>query len=155
MELRDSYKQITKKDIDVLCGELEIELPNDYVQFLMLHNGGQPSQNHYIKKELDGEISFDFFLNVFFGIGGDDASYDIETMYSIYCDRIPEEILPIGDDGVGNIICLGVEESYYGQVYMWWKSGQVEEGGEPTFDNIDLIDNTFERFLDGFDVVIN
>lgn len=150
MELQNSYSQISKIDIDTLCDELEIRLPSDYVDFLLHHNGGQLTQNHFSKKDSNGESIFDFHLNVFFGIGGNDTSYDLLTMYSIYCDRIPEELLPIGDDGVGNIICVGVEGGYAGNIFMWWKSGQVDEGEEPNFENVDLIDESFEDFIKGF-----
>lgn len=150
MELQNSYCQISQIDINTLCDELEIKLPSDYVEFLLRHNGGQPKQNHFSKKDPRGESNFDFYLNVFFGIGGDDTSYDIVTMYSIYCDRIPEELLPIGDDGVGNIICIGIERDFNGKVFMWWKSGQVDEGEEPNFENVDLIDESFGDFIKGF-----
>ncbi len=150
MKLQDSYDDIVVSDIDVLCGELEVQLPKDYVEFLLRNNGGQPEKNHYSKSGASGVVSFDFDLNVFYGIGGNDTSFDILTMYSIYCDKIPEELLPIGDDGVGNIICIGIEDEYRGKVYMWWKRGQVDEGEEPSFENIDLIDGSLNEFLSRF-----
>lgn len=136
MELQDSYSKITQIDIDTLCNELEVQLPKNYADFLLQHNGGQPKESHFSKKDSDGELKFDFDLNVFFGIGGNDTSFDILTMFSIYCDRIPEELLPIGDDGVGDIICIGVDGDSYGKVFIWWKSGQVDEGDEPNFEGV-------------------
>jgi hypothetical protein len=35
MELQDSYNKIMKSDIDSFCGELEVQLPKDYVEFLL------------------------------------------------------------------------------------------------------------------------
>ena len=93
---------------------------------------------------------FDFYLNVLFGIGGQDTSFDIVTMYALYCDRIPQELLPIGDDGVGNIICIGVEGEFIGKVFIWWENGEVNDGEEPTFENIDLIDDSFDFFMQRF-----
>ena len=150
MELQDSYSEISKNEIDTLCSDLEIQLPKDYVDFLLKHNGGQPTQNHFLKKDSNDEPLFDFNLNVFFGLGENDTSYDILTMFSIYCDRMPEELLPIGDDGVGNIICIGIHGAHYGKVFMWWKSGQVDEGDEPNFENVELIEDSFEKFVQGF-----
>jgi len=131
----------------VLSEKLEMKLPNSYSQFLLCSNGGQPKRNHFLKKNINDTFSFDFFLNVFYGIGGNDTSYDLLTMFSIHCESIPDELLPIGDDGIGNIVCIGVDGKYYGKIFMWWEDAQVEE---PNFENVELIAVSFKEFLEGF-----
>lgn len=150
MKLLNGYKNITEKDIQDLCGELEVILPDSYAKFLLTNNGGQPEENHFSKKDIDGNIQFDFDLNAFYGIGGNDTGLDILTMFALNCERIPEELLPIGNDGIDNVICMGIEPEYLGKIYIWWKDGQVDEGDTPNFENIDLIENSFDDFLKGF-----
>jgi len=90
MKLINGYKNITNEDIQTLCDELEVKkLPESYTKFLLIHNGGQPEENHFSKKGINDEILFEFSLNTFYGIGGDDTSIDILTMFAINCEGIP------------------------------------------------------------------
>lgn len=123
--------------------EFDITLPDEYVSFLEKNNGGQPDANHF-KNEL-----FDFFVNVFYGFGGEDTSFDVETMYAIYADRIPDGLIPIADDGVGNLICIGTTGDIFGKIFIWWRDKAVDEGEKPDFSNISLVADSFEEFLEG------
>lgn len=150
MKLINSYKQISRSDIQLLSDKYGVFLPEEYAAFLLRHNGGRPEPRRYIKTGPKGEIYFDFEINVFFGIGKDDTSYDILTMFDIYCERIPEELLPIAHDGISNIICIGVDKQYLGKIYIWWADKEVDEGEEPNFDNITLMETSFSDFVNGF-----
>lgn len=67
------------------------------------------------------------------------------TMYAIYCDEINEKLLPIGDDGVGNIICIGIDGDVYGKVFIWWRDGGMK--CDTDLGNIALIDDSFSMFI--------
>jgi hypothetical protein len=87
---------------------------------------------------------------VFFGMDANDTNYDILTMHSIYYDLIPEDHLSIGDDGAGDTILISIDGDHFGKVFIWCKHGQVDEGDEPNFENLDLISETFGDFIDDF-----
>ncbi len=147
MELRKSYKSLTYNDIEKVEAELEIKLPQDYKSFLVKHNGGQPKDGiKFMKKDHTDDIAWDFPINVFFGIDENDTSYELLTMYAIFCDRMPSQLIPIADDGIGNKICIGIHGEYFGKVYLWKFDGENKEDEEPTFDNIDMLAENFEEF---------
>ena len=68
MKLQNSYNKITKVEVHDLCNQLETRLPDEYIDFLLLYNGGQAEKNRYTKIGATGEIYFDFYVNVFYGI---------------------------------------------------------------------------------------
>ncbi|PAY01126.1 hypothetical protein CKO50_11990 [Pseudoalteromonas sp. HM-SA03] len=152
MDFENSYPKTSLLEIQALSNELELQLPKEYIDFLLKFNGGQPNKNQFTKQNSDGELLFDFDINVLFGIGRNDTRFDLLTMFSIYCDSIPEELLPIGGDGIGNVICIGVDGAQKGGVFIWWKDKQVDEGANPDYQNVDLIASSFTDFLTGFSV---
>lgn len=152
MDFENSYPKTSLLEIQALSNELELQLPKEYIDFLLKFNGGQPTKNQFTKQNSDGELLFDFDINVLFGIGRNDTRFDLLTMFSIYCDSISEELLPIGGDGIGNVICIGVDGAQKGGVFIWWKDKQVDEGANPDYQNVDLIASSFTDFLAGFSV---
>lgn len=146
MEILDSYPKISKSEIEHLNTRLNIKLPDDYSDFLLKHNGGQPKLNHF-KNSISGKL-FDFDVVTLYGIGPKgQTGKDILTMFVLLCESIPGELLPIGSDGGGNEICLGIKSEFYNKVYIWWEDYQVDEGETPTFDNVELIASSFSEFL--------
>jgi hypothetical protein len=53
-------------------------------------------------------------------------------------------LLPVAGDGSGNLICLSFEGANKGAVYFW---DHDEEHSPPTYENVYLIAETFEKFL--------
>jgi hypothetical protein len=54
------------------------------------------------------------------------------------------DLLPIGSDGSGNVICMALSGSDEGSVYFWnW----YEETAPPSYDNLYLVAESFDRFL--------
>ncbi len=91
-----------------------IRLPEDYRQFLLENNGGQPEPAFFwIKRPVDGSR-----VHRFYGL------FEGKLPPSLYAyagaDRrgVPAGLLPIGDDGVGNLICIGVAAPRYGGVFF-------------------------------------
>ncbi len=149
MEIRSFYKNLTENDIQNFCNKIEIQLPKEYINFLLKNNGGQPKSNHFEKNDSSGSVEYSFYINSFYGIGGaEDTSGELMTMFA-FSDGIPDELLPIADDGISNTICLGVDGEYFGKVFIWWKDGEVDEDEKPTFDNVDLVTDSFDEFING------
>ena len=103
------------------------------------------------------ELSEDATLSYMYG-GNEDYLYSLERSLETYTERMPETLIPVGDDGGGNKICLGVKGQEKGMVFFWdheneWdEEDYLEEEGEPMpeefkFQNVYLIANSFEEFL--------
>ena len=119
-----------------------------------------PYSNVTMMQVMKGQ-SFDLnkrnFLAYMYGSKEDDT-YSLERAIKTYKERMPETIIPIGDDGGGNKVCLGLNGAEKGKVFYWdhdseWdEDDYLEEEGEPMppevkFQNVYLVANSFEEFL--------
>jgi hypothetical protein len=77
-----------------------------------------------------------------------DYNLGLSKNIMLFIHRIPKELIPIGCDGCGNQICLGVAGERYNKVYFWDHEEEMDgEETEPWYDNIYLIANSFEEFI--------
>ena len=125
--------------------ELNLNFPANYKRFLLNTNGGRPSPNVFPIKgnSTDKYGIVDWFYCV---QAGDE--YDITWAMALRFDRYPKNLLAIGTDPGGNEICLSVAGKDSGKVYFWDHENEVEEGEEPSYQNVYLIANSFEEFLE-------
>ena len=144
---RINYKDI--KDIESI---IQCILPQDYKEFLLKHNGGSPNFDAFEIKNYfpNGSSSFTD-IRYFFGLCHDKKSvmkcYDIFDNIRCYEGRVPNELLPIATDSLGNLICLGIKEKYYGKIYFWHHEEESDREEKPWWKNITLIADSFTDFL--------
>lgn len=111
---KNSAGKITQKDLQDFEVKYNLSLPNDYKQFLTNNNGGTPNKIFFRKNDAD------LVVNMFFSLS--DKEYNIEQYYTdmvIIGKELPEKILPIGEDGFGNIICISCKDEDFGKMYFW------------------------------------
>src|SRR5262249_17496855 len=140
-EMLDVGSPLTTARLDALERQLGITLPENYKLFLLNHNGGRPKPNffpiHGFERSPFGSIHY------FFGINDHIKSSNVGWNYKTYNGRIPRELLPIAGDGSGNVICLSHKGVNKGFVYYW---DHDAETSPPTYDNIYLISDDFDKF---------
>jgi hypothetical protein len=101
--------------------ELGFELPADYREFLRRQNGGKPEPNSYNRR---------VGVRYLYSAGPNDDEYvdDLEEaamrswadpMTDPPEDPMDRSLLPIGEEDLGNVICLKVGSEDYGAVYFW------------------------------------
>jgi hypothetical protein len=94
--------------------------------------------------------------------GSKDTINSLAENIEAYKGRMPDMIIPIGDDGMGNQICLGIGGDERGKVYYWdheneWDEQQyMEDYGVPMppemkFQNVYLVAESFEDFIRGLE----
>jgi len=150
MEILNAGVQLSEEMVHDFEKQLGIVLPQDYREFMMKNNGGEP----------DGNWAFDFFE---YGISEKTSSilryfekiYLEETMENddikagyfalIESMQIPKNYLPIADDPFGNIVFLCVETCNYGKVFFGNSELENPETGYIVFS---LIAESFPEFLD-------
>lgn len=87
-------------------------LPEDYRQFLLEHNGGQPEPAFFwIQQPVDGSRVLRFYALFEGSLLPSLNAYAGPERYGI-----PASLLPIADDGLGNLICIGIEAPIYGAI---------------------------------------
>ena len=136
---------ITDLNISTFEKEFGLSLPEEYKNFLLTYNGGKPKPRSFDYKLKDGR-SWSGGIRDFFGLGLDDWE-DLRFYYSLYKDRIPKQMLPVGNDDGGNLVLLGLTHSMKGNVYFWDHNEESDDENLPTYDNIYFIANNFKEFL--------
>lgn len=127
--------------------EIGYAFPEDYVEFLLLHNGGRPSpefETFYIN-DFEESSSVDFFYSC------DHSTYpslEILNKLAIYRERIPIGTVPIGKDSFGNQILLGVSSELADQVFFWDHEREGFTSSANSFHNIIKLSDSFEEFID-------
>lgn len=136
--------EVTPEYIQKLEETIGVLLPEDYKRILYLF-----SSSYFFKQirfptldiipETGGRIGS---INYMFGRCS--GSYNLLVNFDFYLDRTPASVMPIGGIG-GCLICLGIKDGVTGKVYYW--DSDYESDGNPTFDNMYLIANSFEEFI--------
>jgi len=149
----DGNAGATEKELQTFESELGFSLPAQYRKFLSLTAGGDNDQCHI--------ESLGFGIAYVGGVAQESKHplsdlrffYQIEDGY-----RIPKDLLPIMDDGCGNIICIVVSGSNTGKIFLWCHETELlmyDESGEKFIKdytsenspNLDFVANSFLEFV--------
>lgn len=141
LEMEKSHKKVSVEQINECQIRLKAQFSNAYIDFLLSQNGGMPV-NCLFKYDKHKESCVCYF----YGIDLDAKDMDLENNIDAYRGRIPEGFLPIGEDPGGNIICIGGDNGE--TVYFWFHEAETEP---PTMDNMYLIADTFQAFIDSLE----
>ena len=124
-------------------------LPEGYRRFLKTYGGGMFSEDVYYR-EHDRAVLFGWLFEA------DEILDAIES----FSEVLPESMVPIGDDGGGNLYCLGFTGSDENNVYFhdhsagWQADAQsYEERGEEVpadirYQTVYRIADSFEEFIE-------
>jgi len=138
--------------------KLNLKIPSQYKKFLLEVNGGVPDKSISYTKvsketyDRSGNVETlygqGYSIMVFYSVNG--ALYDFfEDGYHIFSDRIPSGFIPIAMADGGDIVIMGTSGAHNGKVYGWSHDEEAEVDAQEYFDNVFLIDETFNDFLDG------
>ncbi len=119
-----------------------IRLPEDYRHFLLEYNGGQPDPAFFwIQRPVDGSRILRFF-----GLFPGSLPSSLNTYVGIQYPGLPENLLPIADDGTGNLICIGVAAPVYGAVFFL-DHERVSPKDPDAFAGITRLSDSFTGFM--------
>ncbi|MFE8645563.1 SMI1/KNR4 family protein [Sphingomonas sp. NCPPB 2930] len=129
--------------IEVFEGFVGVGLPSVYRNYLLSENGGRPEKSRF---DIPGQG--DDVVNRFFSVVAKNKSETLTYALSIYKDRIPAEMLPIGNDPGGNLILLALKGGKRGEVFFWDHEKEADDEPQPFYENIISIAKNFSSFLD-------
>lgn len=130
-------KKIDEAELREVEARLQIELPSDYRQFLVDHNGGVPKPRHFITE--NGEKSS---VRFFYAIGASQPTKNLVGMSENYREELnlPTSFLPVALLDLNDLLL--VHSGSAGGVY-WWRI--IEEGFDES--RLQKVAGTFDAFL--------
>ncbi len=141
MKITQNYPPVTDQELSDLEERLGVRLPDAYRDFLLAHNGGRPKPNVFQTQDNTGS-SIDWFLAVHNGPYDNFEKYFIN--YKLTRRAVLGNLIPIGHDPGGNLICLSIQGEDRGSVYFW---DHEKETSPPTYANVHLIADNFAGLL--------
>lgn len=146
LDFQDSEPLLTRADIRNFEVRNSLELPQEFVELLLVHNGGSFGINPYPAYGIHGHPrEREGLLQCFFCLSEGDPT-DIERIYQVHKDRIPGELLAFASDPGNNLICIGIKAGHRGKIY-WWERTKEEDA--PTFNNVYHLADSLKDFLAG------
>jgi hypothetical protein len=130
------------KNFEELIGA---ELPEDYKNFLLMHNGGHPITNGFKLIEPINERTNEAGIDWFYALYDGDGSNIIKE-FKRSREELPDNILPIAHDSGGRT-CLGIKGEEYNKVYYWTTNWSCWMGED--YNKLCLAANSFTEFING------
>jgi hypothetical protein len=169
------FMPMTDDEIAAIEEQLGVRLPEAYRKFLATYGasafrGASPDNPYIVFRSLTPLPSHitkteKALFDAFYGRERHEHdTYSLRERTRVFSGRMPESIIPIGDDGGAGLICLGVKGAEAGKVYYWDQQNEpldeedyLEDYGEPRppeamFQNVHLIAESFEDFLQRLEV---
>jgi hypothetical protein len=135
----DFKEKPTHEEILYFARENDLVLPEDYVDFLLDINGG-----HVDDIEISGHVVSRFFV-----FSNPLVNVCIINRRHVFEGRMPKGFLPVADDPFGNLFLMDVRKlPKNGTIYFWNHDLEGEEDEQPYFDNMEVLCESFSKFLD-------
>lgn len=147
LTFKQSHRPLQPGQIEAFEAANRVTIPPAVRELLLAHNGatwgpldypafkipsGRPTLTEGVLKTLfclhEGEVN------------------DLGRVFRTHLRRIPDELLPIGCDPAGNLICVGLNGDHAGKIYFWERA---KEHRPPTFSNVYRLADDLSAFLDG------
>ncbi len=139
IEKQNEFGRLSIEELRAFEIENNIELPNDYKDFILQYNGGRPIPN----------LNSQPLTNVAYILGMHNGDY-FASLYKhieMYKTRIPFSTFPIATDFFGNLFLLTMHPESYGQIYFWDHEGEPKIQDGNYVDNCSFVDHSFSDFL--------
>lgn len=145
--MNDSSERLAARQIDAFERDLGRSIPPEYREFLFQHNGGRPEPSEFAMAGLRKGTTELGAVRCFLGIGTPEETENLDYVLGVFGDRMPSRIFPIARDPGGNFICISSEGADAGMVYFWDHERETDTGELPGDQNLYLIADSFDEFL--------
>lgn len=144
VHVEDSQPSVSEADLYAFEQRFGVVLPDDYKEFLLKHNGGKPTPRRY--KTLDGVVESSFIRMLpLADLDAPNLVLNYTTYNQGYC--IPNNLIPIGEDPIGNQICMSLSGEDTGTVYHWSYDWE-DEVFRASYKYMRKIAGSFSEFLE-------
>lgn len=148
--IRDAnqYGPLLEERLQAFEKRLGVILPPDYREFLKRYNGGRPEPSGFwIRAGCDASE-----VHQFYGLHDGPKWFSIDCYTGVEQYGIPRGMLAIGNDGVGNTICIGIEGEKRGAIYFI--DHEVHPYDKPdSFEGVIRLADSFSEFLSSLQII--
>lgn len=151
LTIKFSSPPVDRTAIEAASKRVKLPLPPEYIEFLLVHNGG--TVKPWKRFPIEGcETDTHGLLNAFYNVG-DPEGNELVQKYKVFRRRVPPGVLPIACDLGSNQICLVCTGERTGQVVFWDRAHEAntDEGEAAGWGNVHRIADSFGDFLRGLD----
>lgn len=133
----NEFGMLNEKKLVKFEKKIRRKLPEEYREFLLKHNGGNPSKDCF---EFKGEP---YFIDYVYGIHNGPEYLTLQWHIKILKNRIPSSLVPFAGDPGGNLYCIDISDEKKGGIYFW--NHETCDNGEWTY--ILKLAETFHDFF--------
>jgi SMI1 / KNR4 family (SUKH-1) len=145
--------RVTEAAVAAFEAKLGSRLPDDYREFLLTVNGGRTARSHRLFTIRLRKVRTDATaLNSLNSLDDPDDRSDLETLWRREREWLPEEVIPVGYDGLGGTVVVVIEGPRRGQVWFLDGVDPRSEDANPRvewFDRRDVskVADSFREFM--------
>lgn len=121
--------------------ENNIKLPEDYRDFLLQYNGGEPSPNKNDK--------LDIVVSYILGMHNGEYYASLYKYIDVFKKKIPFGTFPIATDPFGNLFIMSLDKDGHGHIYFWDHEGEPEHQDGHNTENCSFVAYSFTEFMAG------
>ncbi len=148
IKVTETEAPLAASDLDDFERRLNITFPEEYRNFMLLHNGGRPEKSRFSYRNKPGmyaDSCVDWFLAIYDGEFDNMERYF--NTYKINRIRMPDELVPIAHDPGGNLICISVKGENKGTIYFWDHENESEDNEKASYRNVHFIAASHAEFI--------
>ncbi len=138
LEIRNYFGKLDFKELMDFEKDNQILIPQDYRDFLLKHNGGEPN-----KKVINKNYVVEWLYGFHNGPDWSTIYHAIDT----YQNRVPSWYFPIAKDPYGNLFLMSLFEENYGLIAFWDHENECDGNADQYFDNMAIIAESFTEFI--------
>ncbi|WP_333819902.1 SMI1/KNR4 family protein [Ohtaekwangia sp.] len=132
-----TFQKLSKEEIENIQKEIDVAFPKNYVDFILMYNGGRFNETVY---KLPHE---DVVICDFLPVLDSNSNRTIKDYLALVNDEQPQiNWLPFGFDPGGWVFCISLLKDKYGEVYLFRMDRVYQEA-------FDFICKSFEDFING------
>jgi hypothetical protein len=136
-------RQATDDDLLLLEALIGNALPEQCRRFIRQANGGKPDVD-FTKLMSNTGRSESFKVRAFYSLDPSDKYYYLISEIEAYDDRLPQGMLPVACDDLGNLVLLSYDGQNSVAVYFW---DHEREHETDTMANVSLLAPDFQTFV--------
>jgi hypothetical protein len=130
---------ITEVDLRGIEERYSVQFSEEYRTFMLTHNGGEITPNGFDFEKISDSSTVRYFYSI-----NHKAEYrNLLKIFEIFVDsgRLPPNLMPIGTDDFGNLICISTRgDNTFGCIYFW---DHEMEGSKKAISSLAVSFNTF------------